>query len=212
MYKIIDYIESNDFGELESSIKHFNGKPRVTLNYILKSNSKRQRKLKVITIEKEDQWFKLSSILKISKRRYQKVIEIHEDEFDVVIANIQYIIKMFFEIKRWFNSIVEFHYIKFPDNIKVFNDLDFIYGNEDISYRFSLNPGGLLVRVKLLNYSKDAIELLQYISENCNMYGGTCIIENTNENKKDIFARTEGYIEPKKKRIEFSDEEIKITT
>ena len=34
----------------------------------------------------------------------------------------------------------------------------------------------------------------------------------TNENKKDIFARTEGYIEPKKKRIEFSDEEIKITT
>lgn len=44
------------------------------------------------------------------------------------------------------------------------------------------------------------------------MYGGTCIIENTNENKKDIFARTEGYIEPKKKRIEFSDEEIKITT
>ena len=60
MYKIIDYIESNDFGELESSIKHFNGKPRVTLNYILKSNSKRQRKLKVITIEKEDQWFKLS--------------------------------------------------------------------------------------------------------------------------------------------------------
>ena len=66
--------------------------------------------------------------------------------------------------------------------------------------------------MKLLNYSKDAIELLQYISENCNMYGGTCIIENTNENKKDIFARTEGYIEPKKKRIEFSDEEIKITT
>ena len=120
--------------------------------------------------------------------------------------------KMFFEIKRWFNSIVEFHFIKFPNNIKVFNDLDFIYGNEDISYRFSLNPGGLLVRVKLLNYSKDAIELLQYISENCNMYGGTCIIENTNENKKDIFARTEGYIEPKKKRIEFSDEEIKITT
>ena len=185
MYKIIDYIESNDFGELESSIKHFNGKPRVTLNYILKSNSKRQRKLKVITIEKEDQWFKLSSILKISKRRYQKVIEIHEDEFEVVTANIQY-------------------------NIKVFNDLDFIYGNEDISYRFSLNPGGLLVRVKLLNYSKDAIELLQYISENCNMYGGTCIIENTNENKKDIFARTEGYIEPKKKRIEFSDEEKAI--
>ena len=182
------------------------------MNYILKSNSKRQRKLKVITIEKEDQWFKLSSILKISKRRYQKVIEIHEDEFEVVTANIQYIIKMFFEIKRWFNSIVEFHCIKFPNNIKVFNDLDFIYGNEDISYRFSLNPGGLLVRVKLLNYSKDAIELLQYISENCNMYGGTCIIENTNENKKDIFARTEGYIEPKKKRIEFSDEEIKITT
>ena len=28
MYKIIDYIESNDFGELEASVKHFKGKPR----------------------------------------------------------------------------------------------------------------------------------------------------------------------------------------
>lgn len=212
MDKITSYIESNDFGELEASIKHFKGKPRITFNYILKSNSKRQRKLKVLTIEKEDQWFKLNSILKISKKRYQKVIEIHEDEFEAVIANIQYTIKMFFEIKRWFTSIVEFHYIKFPDNIKVFNDLDFIYGNKDISYRFSLNPGGLLVRVKLLNYSKGAVELLQYISESCNMYGGTCVIENTNENKTDIFTRVEGYMEPKKKRIELSDEEIKITT
>ena len=212
MDKITSYIESNDFGELEASIKHFKGKPRITLNYILKSNSKKKRKLNVITIEKKDQWFKLNSILKISKKRYQKVIEIHEDEFEAVIANIQYTIKMFFEIKRWFASIVEFHYIKFPDNIKVFNDLDFIYGNKDISYRFSLNPGGLLVRVKLLNYSKGAVELLQYISESCNMYGGTCVIENTNENKTDIFTRVEGYMEPKKKRIELSDEEIKITT
>ena len=212
MDKITSYIESNDFGELEASVKHFKGKPRITFNYILKSNSKRQRKLKVLTIEKEEQWFKLNSILKISKKRYQKVIEIHENEFEAVIANIQYTIKMFFEIKRWFALIVEFHYIKFPDNIKVFNDLDFIYGNEDISYRFSLNPGGLLVRVKLLNYSKGAVELLQYISESCNMYGGTCVIENTNENKTDIFTRVEGYMEPKKKRIELSDEEIKITT
>ena len=66
--------------------------------------------------------------------------------------------------------------------------------------------------MKLLNYSKGAVELLQYISESCNMYGGTCVIENTNENKTDIFTRVEGYMEPKKKRIELSDEEIKITT
>ncbi|MCQ2969845.1 MAG: hypothetical protein MJ191_07045 [Clostridium sp.] len=211
MDKITKYIQSNNFGELEASIKHFNGKPRITLNYILKSNSKRQRKLKVLTILKEEQWFKLNSILKISKNKYQKVIEIHEDEFDTLIANIEYIIKLFFETKRWFVSIVEFHNVKFSDSMKIFNDLDFIYGNEDISYRFSLNPGGLLVRVKVLNYSKDTIELLQYISENCNMYGGTCIIENNNENNNDIFTRIEGYIEPKKKRIELSDEESKIT-
>ena len=99
MDKITSYIESNDFGELEASVKHFKGKPRITFNYILKSNSKRQRKLKVLTIEKEEQWFKLNSILKISKKRYQKVIEIHENEFEAVIANIQYTIKMFFEIK-----------------------------------------------------------------------------------------------------------------
>ena len=46
MDKITSYIESNDFGELEASVKHFKGKPRITFNYILKSNSKRQRKLK----------------------------------------------------------------------------------------------------------------------------------------------------------------------
>ena len=53
MDKITSYIESNDFGELEASVKHFKGKPRIIFNYILKSNSKRQRKLKVLTIEKE---------------------------------------------------------------------------------------------------------------------------------------------------------------
>ena len=48
MDKITSYIESNDFGELEASVKHFKCKPRITFNYILKSNSKRQRKHKGI--------------------------------------------------------------------------------------------------------------------------------------------------------------------
>lgn len=207
MDRITQYIESSDFEELEASVKHFNGKPKVILNYNLKSNSKRQRKLKILTIEKEDRWYKLNSVLKINKNKYQKSLEIHEEEFDVIIPNIEYIIKMFYEVKKWFTSIKEFHCVKFPDNVKVFNDLDFIYGNDNISYRFSLNPGGLMVRVKLLNYSKDSIELLQYIGENCNMFGGTCIVENINENREDIFTKVEGYLEPKRKRVDISDEE-----
>ena len=38
MDKITSYIESNDFGELEASVKHFKGKPRITFNYILKKH------------------------------------------------------------------------------------------------------------------------------------------------------------------------------
>lgn len=208
MEKVLKYIYENKIEELEPIVKHYNGKPRITINYTLKSNCKRKRKLKILTVEKDCEWYIISSILKISDDKYIKKIEIHEDEFDIVIPNMEYIIKLFLEVKEWFDGILKFHCEKLNNNLKVFNDLDFIYGNENISYRFSLNPGGLLVRVKILKYTEDSIELLKYISENCNAIGGTCIIENSNENRKSIFDKVDMPLKPKKKRIEISDEDM----
>ena len=85
------------------------------------------------------------------------------------------------EIKEWLKEAAEFHQEKFGSKVRVINDLDFMYNNEKISYRFSVNPGGLLIRAKLLSYSRDSFIILKSIAEKCSSYRGMCIIEGTSD-------------------------------
>lgn len=179
MERLISYISNSDLGDLENKINQNNNS--VVLYYTLKSNCKKQRRLKVITIEKENEWYIVNSIISFSNNRHVKKLEIHENEYHILIQNIEIIVKLFMEIKEWLKEAAEFHQEKFGSKVRVINDLDFVYNNEKISYRFSVNPGGLLIRAKLLSYSRDSFIILKSIAEKCSSYRGMCIIEGTSD-------------------------------
>lgn len=179
MERLISYISNSDLGDLENKINQNNNS--VVLYYTLKSNCKKQRRLKVITIEKENEWYIVNSIISFSNNRHVKKLEIHENEYHILIQNIEIIVKLFMEIKEWLKEASEFHQEKFGSKVRVINDLDFMYNNEKISYRFSVNPGGLLIRAKLLSYSRDSFIILKSIAEKCSSYRGMCIIEGTSD-------------------------------
>lgn len=179
MERLISYISNSDLGDLENRINQNNNS--VVLYYTLKSNCKKQRRLKVITIEKENEWYIVNSIISFSNNRHVKKLEIHENEYHILIQNIEIIVKLFMEIKEWLKEAAEFHQEKFGSKVRVINDLDFVYNNEKISYRFSVNPGGLLIRAKLLSYSRDSFIILKSIAEKCSSYRGMCIIEGTSD-------------------------------
>lgn len=179
MERLISYISNSDLGDLENKINQNNNS--VVLYYTLKSNCKKQRRLKVITIEKENEWYIVNSIISFSNNRHVKKLEIHENEYHILIQNIEIIVKLFMEIKEWLKEAAEFHQEKFGSKVRVINDLDFMYNNEKISYRFSVNPGGLLIRAKLLSYSRDSFIILKSIAEKCSSYRGMCIIEGTSD-------------------------------
>lgn len=179
MERLISYISNSDLGDLENRINQNNNS--VVLYYTLKSNCKKQRRLKVITIEKENEWYIVNSIISFSNNRHVKKLEIHENEYHILIQNIEIIVKLFMEIKEWLKEAAEFHQEKFGSKVRVINDLDFMYNNEKISYRFSVNPGGLLIRAKLLSYSRDSFIILKSIAEKCSSYRGMCIIEGTSD-------------------------------
>lgn len=179
MERLISYISNSDLGDLENKINQNNNS--VVLYYTLKSNCKKQRRLKVITIEKENEWYIVNSIISFSNNRHVKKLEIHENEYHILIQNIEIIVKLFMEIKEWLKEVAEFHQEKFGSKVRVINDLDFMYNNEKISYRFSVNPGGLLIRAKLLSYSRDSFIILKSIAEKCSSYRGMCIIEGTSD-------------------------------
>ena len=178
MKRLISHLSKENIGELNSKIDIENN--TVVLYYLLQSNCKKKRRLKVMTIEKDNEWYIANSIISFSNNRHIKKLEVHEEEFNILIENVNIIINLFSKIRKWIKSITDFHVERFPLSVRVINDLDFMYKNNEISYRFSVNPGGLVVRAKLINYSKDTFEVLKAIAEKCNSYRGMCVIEGTN--------------------------------